>query len=353
MTIVPVESECNEAADGRLEGRAIHPLRLIGATDRPRTMLTTSPAGDYPVPSAISPARTHDLSLYSEDEIDDRVRDVSSSTQKNDVDYSENIEGHQSWSGDQIRYTRQGESLNEARVILADETEVTHNESGALTVAPSSPGLFLRHVALALGALEAFFSIENAVTQDAFSFNDERSAIFAVSAAMELVGLGTTFLPALFRRTRRKECVDTIGEPLVILACGIRQRKDSLIHIGDYGILWQAIVVFVLAPTFLVKAISRWSITLLIMAFCLVYIASCAMVPWVPCIIGVIFESSRQPDPSIANTSCCKALYFSLPLLIDITEVMLLVAGGLSWNTSLLVILDVVVVVFIALPWKA
>lgn len=203
-------------------------------------------------------------------------------------------------------------------------------------------------VAFLVGVLEVHFSLDNALAEDAFSFSDDPTDfVFASSAVMESVGLAVMFVLAVTGGAAELGggCLEGFGEPLVVLASGVRQKEASLTSVGHVGAVCQAtvIVVFGLILLFHVDG----------MAFAVVLIVG--LIVACVCVLGSVVCAEGIRDS--VNRECLAAggaqyVVVLVPVAIDATEVALLLVAGKSWRGLILAVLDIVVTCLFVGPWS-
>lgn len=236
-----------------------------------------------------------------------------------------------------------------ARIVLVEETTTSPTDEPRIA---SQEFRYLRLLALALGVLEMYFSADNAIMEDAFSFKDARSLIFVSSTLMQSVGLAVTVSSSTaFRKLDSHEgYLPRFGEPLALLAIGFRQHDDSIIDIANTGVVIQALAVLVPTMAYLYSISSAWFTAM--MLFCTLSACGCVLISWASLVTRLDNGTPLLSSPVISLiVSCWKVLLSAIPLTVDIAEVMLLIASGLSWRTGILAFLDFCVISVVTVPW--
>ncbi|CAB1119912.1 unnamed protein product [Ectocarpus sp. CCAP 1310/34] len=210
--------------------------------------------------------------------------------------------------------------------------------------------------ALGIGVLEAVFSLNNAIAEDAFKIEDAASFVFAASAVQESVGLAVMLLLSLCRARvgEQDEVMEGFGSPFAILVNGVRQTDRSLTKTGHFGAMCQAAVVAVTGLVLLQKVDARgfvilfYALLVLSCGFCLVTNnVFCAGYFWNLVVVSRL-DSALDPDnPAVGLTYALIAL----PLGVDLAEIVFLFLGGQSWNATILTLLDVGVTAMVVFPF--
>ncbi|CBJ29938.1 expressed unknown protein [Ectocarpus siliculosus] len=210
--------------------------------------------------------------------------------------------------------------------------------------------------ALGIGLLEAAFSLNNAIAEDAFKIEDAASFVFSASAVQESVGLAVMLLLSLCRaRVGEQDAVmEEFGSPLAILVNGVRQTDRSLTKTGHFGAMCQAAVVAVTGLVLLQKVDAR-GFVILFYALLVLFCGFCLVTNTVFCagyfrnlVVVSRLDSALDPDnPAVGLTYALIAL----PLGVDVAEILFLFLGGQSWNATILALLDVGVTAMVVFPF--
>ncbi|CAM9449049.1 unnamed protein product [Ectocarpus sp. 8 AP-2014] len=210
--------------------------------------------------------------------------------------------------------------------------------------------------ALGIGLLEAAFSLNNAIAEDAFKIEDAASFVFSASAVQESIGLAVMLLLSLCRaRVGEQDMVmEGFGSPLAILVNGVRQTDRSLTKTGHFGAMCQAAVVAVTGLVLLQKVDAR-GFVILFYALLVLFCGFCLITNNVFCagyfrnlVVVSRLDSALDPDnPAVGLTYALIAL----PLGVDVAEILFLFLGGQSWNATILALLDVGVTAMVVFPY--
>lgn len=216
-------------------------------------------------------------------------------------------------------------------------------------------------LAFVTGVAEVYFSVENAVSEDAFKLKNGKDAVFYASAVMESVGLAVMFIIALLicaipsliewiaiqcdeavegdgqegggDNGHGQELLVEFGAPLAVIMSGILQENSHLERVGYIGSMFQALVVCYVF--YRLPDTDMWTVGF--------FIAIAVMC----CFAGVYYSLRRNPGLLFRFTS----IMVFLPICVDVAEVVLLMLGGESVRAMILSILDILAISLFVGPW--
>lgn len=238
---------------------------------------------------------------------------------------------------------------------------------GAVTVTRGLSQRRRRHLfALALGVLEAVFSVKNSISEESSKIEDGVDFVYFSSAIMELCGLAVTLGLALRslncsrsddggRGGVAKEPLEEFGAPLAILANGVLEKDLLLEKVGHFGAVCQAAAICVVALILLQK-VGRTAYHVLCAGLVMLSCSSCCVTLATFCHgmdytitpVAVLHRRRREDLGRVAGATKVLVL---LPLSVDVAELVLLVLESKSWQAILLAILDVGAICVVVLPW--